>query len=365
MISKNSIYICSVFRYKRSLLLTHHHPKFQSLFSLSSLLISYFEWRQRHKVLLRLRRWWCLRSFSFMWRTGTYFMMTVFNKSFSRQIRCDDVQHYVTELMEYLKAELENNLDESDSPIIFTVSLDVTYSTQWEKFQNDDKSDPEEDDETYTLRSGNLFVEDRDHLIQKIVQAHIKLYDANEVYDCTERCLQAKSIKNVSCKVLMYGRWSLSTSIRIIALSTLHFPQWHFVHMDFKLIQLENHVSAHTHTHTQQERDHNHLSSFISNPRNLLNLAYIRILLHWNFMFSSRHLHHSSASLFSSPSLPTHHTWIRIWFIHFGPGTIAASTTHPIMNFANFYSSFAMSMILRKAVNSHSAVPHYFSLLRR
>ena len=119
---------------------------------------------------------------------------------------CNDVQHYVTELMEYLKAELENNLDESDGPIIFTVSLDVTYSTQWEKFQNDDKSDPEEDDETYTLRSGNLFVEDRDHLIQKIVQAHIQLYDANEVYDCTERCLQAKSIKNVSCKVLVYGR---------------------------------------------------------------------------------------------------------------------------------------------------------------
>ena len=103
--------------------------------------------------------------------------------------------------MEYLKAELENNLDESDGPIIFSVSLDVSYSTQWEKFLNDDNYDPEEDDETYTLRSWNLLVENQDHPIQKLVQANVQLYDANEVYDSTDRCLQAKSINNVSCKV--------------------------------------------------------------------------------------------------------------------------------------------------------------------
>ena len=118
---------------------------------------------------------------------------------------CNDVQHYVTELLEYLRADLENSLVHSGGAILFFVSLDVTYSTQWEKFLNEIKYDPEEDDETYTLRSGHIFVGDRDELMQKIVQALIQLYEANDVYDCTERCLQAKSINNAYCRVFMYG----------------------------------------------------------------------------------------------------------------------------------------------------------------
>ena len=45
---------------------------------------------------------------------------------------CNDFQHNVNELMEYLKAELDNNLDECDGGIIFSVSLEVTYSRHWE-----------------------------------------------------------------------------------------------------------------------------------------------------------------------------------------------------------------------------------------
>ncbi|KAF0139908.1 MAG: hypothetical protein FD143_3542, partial [Ignavibacteria bacterium] len=57
---------------------------------------------------------------------------------------CSDVQHYIIELLEYLRTDLENSLVDSGGAILFFVSLDVTYSTQWEKFLNEIKYDPEE-----------------------------------------------------------------------------------------------------------------------------------------------------------------------------------------------------------------------------
>ena len=138
-------------------------------------------------------------------RTNTWVVERVLEIFLEADKECNAVQHYTTELLEYLRADLESCLVYSDCPIVFTVSLDVTYSTQWEKFLNDVNYDPEEDDETYTLCSGPIFVRDRDELNQDLGKANIQLYEANDVYDCTERCLQAKSINNAYCKVFMYG----------------------------------------------------------------------------------------------------------------------------------------------------------------
>ena len=138
-------------------------------------------------------------------RTNTWLVECVLEIFLEADKECKDVHHYITELLEYLKADLESCLVYSECPIIFTVSLDVTYSTQWEKFLNDVKYDAEEDDETYTLSSGQIFVRDRDELNQSLGKASIQLYEANDLYVCTERCLQAKSINKAYCRVLMYG----------------------------------------------------------------------------------------------------------------------------------------------------------------
>ena len=69
------------------------------------------------------------------------------------------------------------------------------------------------------------------------------------------------------------------------------------------------------------------------------------------------YLHHYSHLLISITiphTLHPHCTWTPIGFIHFGPGIILPSTTHHIINFVNFSSSFDMSVILRKAAHSHS-----------